>query len=435
MKISHHVVPELSRVPLGITTLMFAIAFISLAPGKSMALEIDCDSDFVSVVGAEIRVAQNGDDDTENLSCALNEATRLGVQKVKLERGEYLVSSTVEVGGFRGQFEGVTRDSTTIVVADQAFECAADGSGGAAFAFALGAPSVKFMRFEVADPCLPSAFAFAVLAFTSDPADCSRRILFGSVDRVDIIRDGNGRYLTSAVYIERAPGCPADLPPLGTFTLNRSDIQGFLWGLYTSMGGGAPVDVNFNSFTRNEHAAFITNAKQNTTVTGNDITYGEVVDPLWGFNSGIAVASNEGGRDGNRAVVHDNRFFDAGLSSVETEGVLVFALTRRIKQSVYVTSNRFEMNGGSANKGVGVYDVDAGAIQNNQFVGASEDAIAIGPFFSPANVEGWAISGNTFSAYEGTMSDIRLLEGTIDSYVGPQDAIVVAPEGNFIAEQ
>jgi hypothetical protein len=418
---------------------LFLIAFYAM-PAKSQTVEVNCESAFVTLAGAELRVATSGEDDTENLQCALNEATRLGIQKVKLDAGTYVVSSTIAVGGFEGQLEGRTRDSTIISLSDDSFDCPL-GDIGAGIAFGLGSPSVKFLTIEAGDACItdlgPGLTNFTTLAFTSDPENCERRTTFGLVDRVSFVRAEGSDSTALAVVTAKAPTCLEDLPLLGTFKLNRSRIDGFTLGLFSSMGGGAQVDVNFNEFTRTEGAIQIVDANQNTTITGNSFIYGNAENPILPITYGLFVTNElPNPRTVNRTVVHNNRFFDEDQLGRDSYGVLVAPVALRPNHSMVISSNRFEVaNGTEATDVLALFDMDGGTIQNNVFVGAANAAASVSPFFHAEPVVDWAIFGNRLAGFEGIIADFFLGQGTSGTFIGPQGASIVAPEGNFIATQ
>ena len=99
----------------------FAVLLLAVTVGTNVnALEVLCEIDGetvaideVRIVNAKIVVEPTGEDDTANLQCALDQASRLKVSTVELQEGAFNVSS-VTASDWRGTLKGLTRETTTI---------------------------------------------------------------------------------------------------------------------------------------------------------------------------------------------------------------------------------------------------------------------------------------------------------------------------------
>ena len=78
--------------------------------------------DYVQLQGASIVVEPTGVDDTLNLQCAADEAVGQAIQKIKLSKGSFWISS-LTIAEFKRTLSGVSKDKTELTIIDQSVDC------------------------------------------------------------------------------------------------------------------------------------------------------------------------------------------------------------------------------------------------------------------------------------------------------------------------
>jgi hypothetical protein len=213
------------------------------------------------------------------------------------------------------------------------------------------------------------------------------------------------------------PECVEDgKGPLGTFKLNRSEIDTYDLGVYTSLLGAAQVDVNFNDFKNVFEGVGIIDASQNTTITNNSFSY-------YGY-AVYALALTDIAPAKNRTVVHANVFNQLQDARFNALAVFVGNISVRAEHSVVVTSNVINsINDGSQGKeqyGVFLNDTDGALVANNEFTGSNTATVYVSSANFNDNTTSTSITGNSFgSAIPASGCDIYLNSSTTSSVVGP----------------
>ena len=397
--------------------------FLTTGVNPVQSQEIDCPSS-VALNGGTVEVeADPSGDDTANIQCALDAATDGGYRDVLLTSSEYSIGP-ISATGFVGDLRGEGKARTSVTIQDSSLSC--DGGMGVALQFLVGSASVRNLTLSVDSPCGDGGDA-TVIAYYSNPNNCSRRTTFANVDRVAFVGVGTaGLDTVSGVVMEAAPGCDEDNERiLGTLKVNRSDMTDLDVGIITSVAGGGQVDVNFNVFEGVGLPLTILNASQSTTVLNNTFNYNNV--PGYPASSGLGttavlIASTENSPAKNSTAFKNNKFVDAGSSSTGY-GILVGQQGRSIGHSMLVSSNTF--TGNSANTGgggVAAIDTNDGLISANRFSGSAATWIDLrsgdaANGYVGGTVSGWAIVANDFSASQAT-TDILLGTRTNGIIVG-----------------
>ena len=387
------------------------------------ALENEC-GELAEIDGTTYAISASGGDDTATIQCALDSATRQGIGTVKLERGEFKVTSLKTVG-FNGIFQGTSKADTVLIV-DNGFAACGETFDDAApmFEFAGGNVAVKFMTIDVDRPC-DRYSRYAVLVFTQE--SCAKRTFFGVVDRVVLQGTFNNTSFGDAVVVRGIPECVEDgKGPLGTFKLNRSEIDTFQAGVRTSLLGAAQVDVNFNNFKNVGDGVKIIDASQNTTITNNSFLY-----------IGFAVYANtltDIAPAKNRTVVHSNVFNQLQNPRFNAGAVLVANEYVRAEHSVVVTSNVINSiydNSEDKNQwGVLLFDIDGALIANNEFRGSSAWTVYVSSSDWSDDTTSTSITGNSFgSVTPASECDIYLDPSTTSSVVGPDQQAFLCDGG------
>lgn len=400
--------------------LIAVFSFVLSAP--TIAQDLGCGS-AVALDGADVTVESVSGDDTENLQCALTAAAREGYRNVFLTSAEYEVGG-IEVTGYTGDLSGRSTSKTKITVQDGALAC--DAAPGAVLRFNVGNVAVRKIAFDIGSACSAPGSA-NVIAFYSNPADCSKRTGNGNVDRISITGLGAaGDDYVNGVVMDAAPECdPVNEKILGTLKVNRSSMTGIDFGVITSLGGGAQVDINYNEITSVGLPISIVDAGQSTTILGNDITYNDVgtYDVATGLGTtAIVIGSSQVSPNDNGTTIKNNKFNDAGATS-EGYALLVAQLDKSINHGMVVSGNTFTGNSGNSDgAGVAVLDTSNGLVSGNVF----KDFAATWLYLASGNaadgaaavtVDGWAIVGNAFSASTAD-TDIALGSGTTGNVVG-----------------
>jgi hypothetical protein len=394
---------------------MKALLFIALLAQSLTvsALENEC-GELAEIDGTTYAISASGGDDTATIQCALDSATRQGIGTVKLARGEFNVTSLKTVG-FNGTFQGTSKADTVLII-DNGFASCGEVSADAApmFEFAGGNVAVKFMTIDVDRPC-DRYSTYATLVFTQE--SCAKRTFFGVVDRVVLKGTFNTTNSGIAVAVRGIPECVEDgKGPLGTFKLNRSEIDTYDLGVYTSLLGAAQVDVNFNDFKNVFEGVGIIDASQNTTITNNSFSY-------YGY-AVYALALTDIAPAKNRTVVHANVFNQLQDARFNALAVFVGNISVRAEHSVVVTSNVINsINDGSQGKeqyGVFLNDTDGALVANNEFTGSNTATVYVSSANFNDNTTSTSITGNSFgSAIPASGCDIYLNSSTTSSVVGP----------------
>ncbi|MEO0438944.1 MAG: hypothetical protein AAF098_18820, partial [Pseudomonadota bacterium] len=326
-----------------------------------------------------------------------------------------------------------TTATTVIQVEERSVACGIDATEGI-FEFSRGNVSVRRMSIEVARPCATGDF-YSVIFFTADPEDCELRTAFGNVDRVSLSGPGQTIDRGTAIQMSEAIICPPDLRLLGTLKVNRSTIVGFPTGIFTTLVGGAQVDVNFNEFSRNDFAVVFGDTNTNATITGNIFRYNDERGSTAQTSTAISLlTASPIAPAQNRLVIHNNQFIDGGVfeNTIAIDGFL-FNGSVRTAHSLVISSNLFTLNSVGSTV-IFCTDIDNGVILDNGFRGSADVAVVLDSFTFDQAITGWSIVANRFNAV-GSVFDIIFGVGVSSSIIGPQLASVAGPSfessGNF----
>jgi len=414
--------------------LIFANVVLANEPPPS---NTDCDAQFVTQNPDELvlDVVATGGDDTANIQCALNLAADTGIPVVRLAKAEYSISSIL-VKEFNGSFQGTTRDDSILNIADQSISCASMASQGltpAAIKFVRGEPRLRFMTIKAGSPCISGDPLRNLIHFTgldANDSNCKNDVVFGVVDRVTIAGPGRDSSIGSAIGVtpEAAElgGCKDTL--LGTFKLNRSEINDFSTGITTSMKAGAQVDVNFSTFKDNSTAIALVDSNQSTTITSNEIN-SENTNPAFNMAHGIVITTlGTGAPTKTRAVINNNQFTFA--DSVGNSGSLIAAgiFNTAIQDvSISITNNKFNLSGTQLIAISGT-DINNAAVSANSFAGTGLFGV-VAESVNTQSVTGWTITANSgFSGFT-SQSDIVLGSESSQVIVGPNQGAATDDRG------
>ncbi len=398
--------------------------FLCLVVMPLHAQDLGCPAE-VTLNGAVIEVeASSTGDDNENIQCALDAAVDGGYREVFLTSPEYGIGA-IEVTGFIGDLRGRSATNTSVTVLDGSLGCDANTSGSA-LRFNVGTASLRRMSINVDSPCGDGSVA-NVVAYYTNPADCSKRTTFGNVDRVTISGAGvDGSDVVTGVVMDAAPECdPLSQKILGTLKVNQSTLTGLEFGVLTSIAGGGQVDINYNSMLNVGLPITIVDAYQSTTILGNDITYNDVAG--YGAATGLGttavyVASTGDSPSDNSTTIKSNSFTDGG-DSTEGYALLSGQTGKSITHGIVVTGNTFEgSSGNNGGAGLAVIDTSDGLVSGNNFKGFAGSWVALtsgssADGFLGSTVSGWALVSNSFANSTAT-TDIALGSGTEDNIVG-----------------
>jgi len=381
-----------------------------------------CDPAHVQVRSnaGSVVVTPSGDDDSVNLTCALEVVRDRNLARVRLEAGEYLISD-VSISGYEGIWEGAGKGRTRLRVLEGARACQADPpesvSLPAALRFSGGSPTLRYMSIYSGNACGTDRTFAQLLHFTSetrnDGACDDRGVINATVDRVDFYAGADNNAGAGGTAILIAPegrnsvGCRDKL--LGTFSMRFSRITGFIVGLELSMHSGARVDVRQSRFVDNVFGVMIDRAFADASFSFNNFET-RLVPPGQepseeNASYAIVTSGEEPTIDGTtRVSVTDNTLAGEGWC-VPFFGTPVVAV---------MTGNHF--------KGCGVFGrVETGFLANNLISGSA--------FFGLGN---WIIDGNEPAGGSDAFR-IDLLGG---STVGEGQARYVVSDGggNFYAQ-
>ena len=336
-------------------------------PSISFGQTISCDANAVELVGAEINVRPSSDD-SGAVQCALEEAVRLGVQRVTLSRGVYLLTKRVEVENFVGQIVGVKRDETIL----------AYGSDPNAFTFFAGSPSLQRMTIQAASD---TDGALAVL-FTGARSDCSRRVIFAEIDRVDLVGPGTNSQQDNVGYaIRHTRGCDTS-KALGSLTINLATFSGFDLGGVISMGDAARVTVRRNEFTGVSNCTTLANSNADFSFLGNTCRFGR---------QGLVVTDDASVPE-NRVRVQENLFEYAAADESSVSCItLLNAATAKV--SAAISDNRCIIEGARSTGPVGmsITGLQAPSVEGNLFQGEMDGVDLNG-------AAGAYVNGNNFAS-------------------------------------
>lgn len=382
------------------------LALILMGHNSAQALENECGAN-AQIDGASYILSPSGGDDTATIQCALDSAVSQGIPTVRLDRGSFYTSE-LRTYGFKGTFTGTTRNDSVLLINNDIADC---GTTFPIIAFLGGDVQVRSMTIDTEAPCL-SGDNLIVLYFSQE--SCSKRTVFGLVDRVNLINTFEGK--TRAIQMTGQLSCLEEAKgPLGTFKLNRSELRNFAIGVYTSLYGAGQVDINFNDFSDTNIGIMITDASQSTTITGNTIDYRESAI-LSGSPTSFSARAN-------RTVIHNNTLNQTPGTGRAT-AIKIFNEYRLVEHSAVVTNNTLNLSRDTADQyGVAITDIDGAIVSGNTFRGQTYRAIFIESLFFSDPSENNAILGNTFSASTSD-TDILVGFGALNTVVGSQNAYI-----------
>ena len=404
-------------------------------PFNSMAESIGCDDTFVQLDdnALVINVMPTGLNDTTNMQCALDVATRDGYPIVRLAADTYYIGGLL-VENFKGTFEGKTKTATILEVMDDSIDCEAmeiDGLTSSVLKFVGGEPRIRFMTINADQPCIGEARVNNILHFTGQPAtaeNCDNDVIFGAVDRVILnTMSWKGARIAVSASAEAGnlpggsnlPGCTDTL--LGTFKLNRSLISNASTAIYTAMKAGAQVDINFNEFRDNHRSIWLVDTNQNTTITTNKF-FNEDPSSEFGGDGFTAFSIDTRSDDApavTRVVIHNNEFNMQSAFGGSGTVIWMGNDTGDTNISSVITNNRFNLAGNSIT-GIFAKSVSNAHVSANRFSGDGRSAI-----FTNGDSElatGWTITANTgLKDFDSWPSDVDIFLGseTSQCIVGP----------------
>ena len=399
----------------------------------TQAQDLGC-STAVSLDGGTIEVeADASGDDTENLQCALDAAAAGGYRNVSLTSPDYSIGAII-VTGFVGDLTGRSKANTTVTIQDSSLSC--DGAIGVALEFRLGTASVRNMTLSVDSPCGNGGSA-SVIAYYSNPDQCSKRATFGNVDRVVITGAGtSGLDAVTGVLMEAAPGCDANNERItGTLKVNRSDLVDLDFGVISSVAAGGQVDINYNTFSGVGLPLTIIDASQSTTVLSNTFNYNDVPGYPAASSLGttaVFIPSTADSPNTNSTTLKSNTFKDGGASS-SGYGILVGQYGKSINHTMLVSANTFTGNSASTEgSGLAAIDTKDGLVSGNRFSGAAGTWVDLRSGsstdgFAGGSVTGWAVVANNFSASQAT-TDVLLGTRTSGIIVGKDQNLPIVDD-------
>nr|WP_271504032.1 hypothetical protein [Luminiphilus sp.] len=394
----------------------------------SQALDNPCDQGHVYIDGASLVIEASGFDDTDNIQCALDTAVEQGVTKIKLERGDFTVSS-LYAEGFNGTVSGVSKANTLINIAPESVDCAAieaEGRVPAAITFMEGAPRLQNMSILADSFCATEGERAAyVVKFTGGEADtgeCSNDVIFGVIDRValeTVDSDLNG--IVAAAEGIFFGGCKQSL--LGTLKVNRSEFTGFRTAILTSMRSAAQVDINFNSFQLNIVDTDFFNSNQSTNIIGNAFEGGDFGES---FYHAILIRTVDDSPKESKFVISANRFEIEGTADLFAAAIMLDQRQNAVNITPYIASNRFNLSSGNDSRVFGILEsgFPGGVISGNSFSGSAEAGIYLGAYDSDNPSVNWVITANAgFGNFDAGTYDVYLGTLVSDSIVGPNQNI------------
>lgn len=446
---------------------ILSLFLLSIVVSSPVAAQIDCDEAFVAVnnKGTTVLVEPTDSDDTANIQCALDEATRLEIPTVKLQAGTFFVGG-LEALDFNGSLEGNTRINTIVRPIGQGLNCADQQGRGLRTAwlkFIGGASMLRSMTIDTTSTnglCNSGSRATYLVHFTgrTDVPDCGTDVIQSAVDRVDFVEDTlravlepevseSYRTTVSASADNFFGGCYDRL--LGGFKVNRSNFTGSFGGVEVRMVGSAQVDVNFNEFDVLGTGVAVDNSNISATLLRNQFQVSETPDLFApdSFYRGVAVSVFYPGEPEvteNRISFESNTVNFGPYEGLNpTEAFRVTVPQDRVNVNLSVRGNRFEVSEqqtdiGSPNsrRSMTLIGVNNASIAGNRVIG-NGGLMAVFPS-SGFGGNGNAFTGNRFNIGSPTISTwaVYFLGGATGNTVGPdQDATIWdADGGNFLSE-
>lgn len=404
------------------------LALVGLACSSvAQAQEIGC-SDAVAFNGPVIEVSAVSGDDSENIQCALDVAAADGYREVLLVSSEYSIGE-IAVDRFVGDLKGKSSDLTRLTVTNGAVSCSNEAPG-AVLKFNGGSPSVRNLALSASEPCA-NGNSVSLIVFSGESANCSRRTVFGTVDRVAISGAGSdGADVVVGVSADTALDCDFATQQInGSLAVNRVAFNNLDFAVISAMGNASAAAVTFNSFSEVGLAVSIVDARQDTNIFRNTFNYNDVQ----GYGSGavlggtaVFVASTELSPRSNSTSIKDNTFNDGGLNDGSI-AILSGQSGSSINHSILISGNTF--NGSKDNvlgTGIAVLDTPGGLVSGNLFRdGGSWIQVASGELGEA--VDGWAIVGNDFSR-SAANPDIDLGTNAIGNIVGRSQSFPIVTE-------
>lgn len=419
------------------TAALLTILFTGLHLCTAAAQDVQC-GDMVQFNNARIEVQPAGADDTANIQCALDEATRLGLPLVKLLAGDFLIGYIRGVG-FEGTLEGSGADSTNVAVDDTLLDCAAQLDAGyalsAALRFVSGDVTVARMTLGANNPCVDEGVLgnFTLVHFTGATAaeGCGSNTVHGMLDRatlVSTVSASDQPQFVAGVAATSVPDC--EQPVLGTLKVNRSMFGGLTFAVRPELRGSGQVDINFNDFVNNYTDVASDNSGQLMTVQSNSLLKTDEGD----FNH-IAISVTSTLADAprqTRLVVYRNKFEIAQASDLNLLAFAVGAVSVPPAQtsiSLAVTENEFSITGGDLTvlSGVFLNGVSGANIANNTFSGAGGYTVGGLPVAIIGNDT--SVTGNDFSGFLSLPYNVQITEESTGNIVGPGQGAVVLDQG------
>jgi hypothetical protein len=350
----------MDSITVRVVGLIFGLSIVMFQHSVAHAQGVlaECNSPYVVIEGPGYLVKPSGGDDTQAMQCAFDSAVKQSVPSVRLEKGDYEISS-LTVTDFKGTFSGLSSKTTSLTVENYTFDCTSERARP--IAFYGGDVIFKNMSISVEDPCF-EGYDFTALSFMQK--SCDERTHFATLDRVVLSssgpREGNSYgvvFVGTHDLIEREalldlPNSTCELDgrgPTGKFTLNRSDINGFNVAVITSAWGASQVDISFNELSAGS-GILVTNANQSTTIRDNKISFlqrdflPDWYDREESYTAvGVAILSEDLAwvPSRNRTVVHNNRIEQGALTSLENGdlvGILIWD-EAAVNHSLVVTDN------------------------------------------------------------------------------------------------
>ncbi len=419
-------------------------ACLSVFPITSLAhLTIACNASFVKAHPTQllIDVLPNGMDDTDNIQCALDEAAQKGVPVVRLAKGNFSISN-IMVENFKGSFQGTTRADTQLAIRNNSIDCSGPDFSNrmdAAIKFTNGEPTLRFMTISSDLPCSGGATIRAIVHFTGDQMfapDCKNDVIFGLVDRVDMVGPGRRVDLKQAAIQSSPEGihhfgnCKQTL--LGSFKVNQSTVTGYETGVFTSMKAGAQVDINFNTFTNNRVGVWVQDSNQSTTITGNTFASQNTDENISGLNAISIIKRSSTAPVKTRVVIHNNQFMFTDLEGVASNlhrgSIFRTHFSDGVQDvSLSITDNHFQVTGDNFFI-LEIRDIENWVISGNIFTGHVNTGITT-INFNKSSVSGAVIVANSFKNLNSDFADIYLDDKTTKCIVGARQHATVTNDG------
>jgi hypothetical protein len=391
-----------------------------------------------------IQIEPNGKDDTETIQCALDLAVENNIPEIRLSRGEFRVS-TLSVQDFRGTLQGGGKDYTRLTVSGPR-DCR--GVSGA-IKFAGGEPRMRWLTVGMPREGFPYC-PTAVVHFTgvtNRSGPCSYDVIYATIDRValegaepyqnlDPPWDFHNGILVSPEDSDD-PSCHNEL--VGTFKLNRSDIDGFDVGVsIQTLRGGAQIGVYKSTFDGNHTGLHIEDADATITVSENhfaSIDAGTNSGSCWANAISMHVANSEDVSPGiTRLDIHGNTFDVRGRWPCNWLGLIIQGRAQAILRPV-ISNNYFRLTGDYGGGLVGSSGVSGGVLNSNRINVTGRPGM--GARLTIHDGTDWTIVLNEGFEHTAEEIDIALGTNTMNILIGPGQGATVKDEGtnNIILPQ